>query len=101
MAALARARARLPPLATLGSQGFLGRQGRQRARDQTQRTLQAPDLGDLPGRLCSDVADPILWRGPPALGFRLPAPRQRLAQFACRDRAPDARSLARDAAEAD
>ncbi len=41
--------ARLPPLAALGGQGVLGRQGRQRARNQAERVVQAADLRDLPG----------------------------------------------------
>ena len=81
--------ARLPPLAAVGGEGVLGRQGRQRARNEAERAVQAADLRDLPGRLRGDVADPVLWRGAPAVGVGLSAPGQRLAQLARRDRAAD------------
>src|SRR6516165_6435493 len=98
---MARAGARLPPLAAVGSQGVLGRQGLRRARNQTQRIVQTADLGDLSGRLRRDVVDPVLWRGSSAVGFRLSAPGWRLAQFAGGDRAADGGPLRRDAANAD
>ena len=56
MAPLARRGARLPPLAALGGEGVLGRQGRQRPRDEAERAVQAADLRDLPGRPRGDVA---------------------------------------------
>ena len=101
LAALARAGARLPSLAAVGGQGVLGRQGRRRARNQAQRVVQAPDLGDLSGRLRGDVADPVLWRGSSVVGVGLPAPRQRVAQFAHCDRAPDERFVTRNAPQTD
>ncbi len=81
LAAVAGSGTRLPSLAAVGSQGFLGRQGRHRARNQTQRIVQAADLRNLPGGLRGDVADPVLRRRPPAVGIGLPAPRQRVARI--------------------
>jgi hypothetical protein len=71
MAPVARRGARLPPLAALGSEGVLGRQGRQRPRHEAERALQAADLRDLPGRSRGDVAHSVLWRRPPAVGVGL------------------------------
>ena len=51
LAALADAGTRLPPLAAVGGEGILGRQGRHGTRNQTLGTVQAADLGDVPGRL--------------------------------------------------
>src|SRR6266571_2969450 len=101
MAPLARSGARLPPLAALGGEGVLGRQGRQRPRNEAERALQAADLRDLPGRPRGDVAHSVLWRRPPAVGVGLSAPRQRLAQLPTGDRAADAAPVAGDAPQAD
>src|SRR3989442_10821215 len=101
MATLARSGARLPPLATLGGEGVLGRQGRRRPRNEAERALQAADLRDLPGRPRGDVAHSVLWRRPPAVGVGLSAPRQRLAQLPTGDRAADAAPVAGDAPQVD
>src|SRR5207249_1459660 len=101
MASLARSGARLSPLATLGGEGVLGRQGRQRPRNEAERALQAADLRDLPGRPRGDLAHSVLWRWPPAVGVGLSAPRQRLAPLARSDRAADAAPVAGDAPQAD
>ena len=53
------------------------------------RAVQAADLGDVPGRLRGDVADPVLRRRAPAMGVGLSAPGQRVAELAGRGRAPD------------
>ena len=56
---------------------------------------------DLPGGLCRVVAAAVLRRGPSAVGIGLSAPRQCLAAFSGRDRAPDAQPDAADAPGAD
>src|SRR5437773_4847425 len=101
MAPLARSGARLPPLATLGGEGVLGRQGRQRPRNEAERALQAADLRDLPGRPRGHLARSVLWRWPPAVGVGLSPPRQRLAPLPRSDRAADAAPVAGDAPQVD
>src|SRR5438094_4720355 len=101
MAPLARSGARLPPLATLGGEGVLGRQGRQRPRNEAERALQAADLRALPGRLRGDLAHSVLWRWPPAVGVGLSPPRQRLAPLPRSDRAADAAPVAGGAPQVD
>src|SRR5436190_22428601 len=101
MAPVARTGTRLPPLAPLGSQGILGRQGCHRTRNQAQRTVQTPDLRDFPRGPRRNVAGAVLWGRTPAMGIGLPAPRQRLAEFARRHRAADDLTLAGHAAQAD
>ena len=63
---------------------FWADKGGNAARNQALRTVQAADLGDLPGRLRGDVADPVLRRGAPAVGLGLPAPGRRVAELARR-----------------
>ena len=50
---------------------------------------------------CGDGADSVLWRRAFAVGVGLPASRQRVAQFAHCDRAPDVRSLPGNAPQTD
>src|SRR3954454_17011529 len=98
---MARPGTRLPPLAVMGSEGILGRQGRHSARNQALRAVQAADLGDVSGRLCRNGADPILrWRAF-VMGVGLSAPGQRLAELEGRDRAPDEASVAGNAPQVD
>src|SRR5262249_21246571 len=97
----ARRGPRLPPLAALGGQGVLGRQGRRGTRHEAERPLQAADLRDVPGRPRRDGAHPVLRRGSPPVGLGLSASRQRLAQLASGDRAADAPPVAGDAPQAD
>src|SRR3989442_3425047 len=97
MAPLARPGARLPPLAALGGEGVLGRQGRQRPRNEAERALQAADLRDPPGRPRGDLAHFVLWRWASAVGVRLSPPRQRLAPLPRNDRAADAAPAAGNA----
>src|SRR5436309_7684461 len=101
MAPLARSGARLPPLAALGGEGVLGRQGRQRPGNEAERALQAADLRDLPGRPRGALARSVLRRWPPAVGVGLSPPRQRLAQLPRSDRAADAAPVAGDAPQVD
>ena len=51
--------------------------------------FRTADLGDVPGRLRDDGADPVLRRGAPVMGVGLSAPGRRVAELAGRGRAPD------------
>ncbi len=80
---------------------FWADKGGSAARNQAERIVQAADLRDLPGRLRGDVADAVLWRGASVVGIGLSASRQRVAEFAGRDRAADEQPDAGDAPRAD